>query len=56
MSHGKTLPVSSFDHLPQQMPALAYYGDEIWAIVEEKEGQVVVKRGFGKQVEDSETL
>ena len=56
LSHGKTLALSRFEHLPQQMPALAYYGDEIWAIVDQKNDQVVVKRGFGKQVEDSEAL
>ena len=56
LSHGKTLGLSRFEHLPEQMPALAYYGDEIWAIVDQKDDQVVVKRGFGKQVEDSEAL
>ena len=56
LGHGKTLALSDFGHLPERMPALAYYGDEIWAIVDTKQDQIVVKRGFGKQVDDLEAL
>ena len=54
--YGKVIPKANFIGLPTSMPALACFGNEIWAIVDEKDGNVVVKRGFGKQIKDLEVL
>lgn len=54
--YGKVIPKVNFDGLPDSMPALACFGNELWAIVDEKDNDVIVKRGFGKQIEDLEVL
>jgi tRNA U55 pseudouridine synthase TruB len=55
-TYGKVIPKVNFVGLPATMPALACFGDEIWAIVDEKDNDVIVKRGFGKQINDLEVL
>ena len=50
LSHGKQIPWRKEAKLPPGQVALAFYGDEIWAIVAEHQGKIIVKRGFGKQI------
>ena len=50
LSHGKKIGCRADIQIKPGELALAFYGDEIWAIVAEHQGEIIVKRGFGKQV------
>jgi tRNA pseudouridine55 synthase len=50
LSHGKKVTTRSDVQIKPGEVALAFYGDEIWAIVAEHQGEIIVKRGFGKQL------
>ena len=50
LSHGKQIEAGTETQLKPGQVGLAFYEEEIWAIVSEQKGKITVKRGFGKQL------